>query len=106
MRTVPSQSVSCAAMSAMLAPPNTAAMDERGTDIRPHRSKHLCEELAQPFDVVITMCDNAAENCPEFLGPANVFIGALLTLRLFKAVNRLGLFAKYAMLSRSGFEKG
>jgi arsenate reductase (thioredoxin) len=47
-----------------------AAMDERGLDIRSHRSKHLGEFLAQPFDFVITVCDSAAENCPVFPGPA------------------------------------
>src|SRR5215208_1883633 len=47
-----------------------AAMDERGIDIRAQRSKHLNEYLAQPFDYVITVCDNAAETCPLFPGPA------------------------------------
>jgi arsenate reductase len=46
------------------------AMDERGVDIRAQRSKHLNEYLAQPFDYVITVCDNAAETCPLFPGPA------------------------------------
>src|SRR5918912_1297016 len=47
-----------------------AAMDERGIDIRSQRSKHLGEYLDQPFDYVITVCDNAAETCPLFPGPA------------------------------------
>ena len=47
-----------------------AAMDERGIDIRVQRSKHLNEYLDQPFDYVITVCDNAAETCPVFPGPA------------------------------------
>lgn len=46
------------------------AMDERGIDIRSHRSKHLNEFLNDPFDFVITVCDNAAESCPIFPGPA------------------------------------
>lgn len=45
-------------------------MDERGIDIRAHRSKHLNEFMTQPFDYVITVCDNAAESCPIFPGPA------------------------------------
>jgi arsenate reductase (thioredoxin) len=47
-----------------------AAMDERGIDIRSQRSKHLNDYLGQPFDFVITVCDNAAESCPLFPGPA------------------------------------
>lgn len=47
-----------------------AAMDQRGIDIRSQRSKHLNEYLAHPFDYVITVCDNAAETCPLFPGPA------------------------------------
>ena len=47
-----------------------AAMDERGIDMRSQRSKHLDEYRAQPFDYVITVCDNAAETCPLFPGPA------------------------------------
>lgn len=46
------------------------AMAERGIDISHHRSKHLSEFAGQPFDVVITVCDEAAEACPIFPGKA------------------------------------
>jgi arsenate reductase (thioredoxin) len=46
------------------------AMAERGIDISGQRSKHLDEFRAQPFDVVITVCDDAAEACPVFPGRA------------------------------------
>lgn len=46
------------------------AMGERGIDIAGNRSKHLNEFLDNPFDYVITVCDNAAETCPVFPGKA------------------------------------
>ena len=46
------------------------AMAERGIDISGQRSKHLSEYLSQPFDTVITVCDQAAETCPLFPGKA------------------------------------
>lgn len=45
-------------------------MAERGIDISHQRSKHLNEFLDQPFDVVLTVCDRAAETCPIFPGRA------------------------------------
>ncbi len=46
------------------------AMAERGIDIAGQRSKHLDEFLGTPFDVVLTVCDDAAESCPVFPGRA------------------------------------
>src|SRR5882724_4507649 len=46
------------------------AMRKRGVDISGQRSKHLNEYLEQPFDFVITVCDQAAETCPIFPGKA------------------------------------
>ena len=45
-------------------------MREIGSDISGHRSKSVAEFLGQEFDYVITVCDNAAENCPVFSGKA------------------------------------
>ena len=47
-----------------------AAMRDRGIDITGHSSDHLEQYLAQEFDYVITVCENAAESCPVFSGPA------------------------------------
>jgi arsenate reductase len=46
------------------------AMKEIGIDISNHRSKSLDEYLGENFDYIITVCDNAAENCPVFPGKA------------------------------------
>ena len=42
------------------------AMAEVGIDIATHESKTLDRFVDQPFDLVITACDEAAEACPVF----------------------------------------
>jgi arsenate reductase (thioredoxin) len=54
-------------------PQAIAALREFGIDISQHRSKSVNEFKGMPFDVVITVCDDAArsiaaENCPVWLG--------------------------------------
>lgn len=44
------------------------AMREIGIDISSHRSKSVDEFLGQSFDYVITVCDNANQQCPSFPG--------------------------------------
>jgi len=44
------------------------AMRELGTDISQYRSKSVNEFHDQPFDLVVTVCDNAREACPIFPG--------------------------------------
>jgi arsenate reductase len=44
------------------------AMKEIGIDISNHRSKSVDEFIRQPFDWVITVCDNANQHCPIFPG--------------------------------------
>ena len=46
-------------------------MAEVGIDISGHRSKSVEEFLGQRFDWVITVCDQARQNCPVFPGVAN-----------------------------------
>ena len=44
------------------------AMAEIGLDISGQRSKVLTEYLQEPFNYVITVCDQANESCPVFAG--------------------------------------
>lgn len=48
------------------------AMAELGIDISDGESKHVDAFRSVHFDVVITVCDDAAENCPVWLGPGRV----------------------------------
>ena len=43
-------------------------MNEVGIDISAQRSKPLEPFLKQPFDYLITLCDDAQESCPAFPG--------------------------------------
>ncbi len=47
-------------------PEAIAAMKELGIDISRHRSKSVNEFEGQSFDYVVTVCDNARDNCPVF----------------------------------------
>lgn len=49
-------------------PEAITAMRELGIDISGYRSKHVDEFDGQHFDYVITICDNAKESCPVFMG--------------------------------------
>jgi len=49
-----------------LHPNAVRVMERRGIDIGANRTKHLDEFGAQPFDIVITLCDRVREVCPEF----------------------------------------
>jgi arsenate reductase len=46
------------------------AMGEVGIDLGDQRPKSIERYLAERFDYVITVCDDAAEECPIFPGPA------------------------------------
>jgi len=45
-------------------------MREAGIDISQQRSKNASEYLGTHFPFIVTVCDNAKEHCPIFLGPA------------------------------------
>lgn len=44
------------------------AMAEVGVDIAGNKSEHIDQYINEPFDLVVTVCDNAADNCPTFPG--------------------------------------
>ena len=50
----------------LVRPEAIAVMKEIGIDISGHRSKSVGEFEGQPFDYVVTVCDNARDNCPVF----------------------------------------
>jgi arsenate reductase len=49
-------------------PEAIAAMAELGVDISHQESKTLDRYLGEPFDYVVTVCDEANEVCPFFPG--------------------------------------
>ena len=64
------------------------AMLEMGIDISHQRSKSVDDFAGQPFDYVITVCDNAREACPFFPGVGKAgFITALRTPPPYLRIN-------------------
>lgn len=51
-------------MAAGVNPRAVAVMQEAGIDISRQRSREIDPDLLRTMDVVITLCDNAAEACP------------------------------------------
>jgi arsenate reductase len=55
-----------------LDPRAVKVMAEAGVDISGQRSKTVADLEAREFDLVVTVCDAAAENCPVFPGRTRV----------------------------------
>ncbi|MDA3812539.1 MAG: arsenate reductase ArsC [Spirochaetaceae bacterium] len=55
-----------------LNPNAVKVMSEAGVDISDHKSKNALELKEIDFDIVITVCGHAHENCPIYLGKGNV----------------------------------
>jgi arsenate reductase (thioredoxin) len=53
-------------------PLSIRVMAELGIDIGGNRSKSVAEFRNEALDLVITVCDSAAENCPLWLGKEKV----------------------------------
>lgn len=54
-----------------LNPKAVQVMAEIGIDISQQHSKSVSEFQNETFDTVVTVCDNAKETCPLFLGNVN-----------------------------------
>ncbi|MGZ3778400.1 MAG: arsenate reductase ArsC [Mucilaginibacter sp.] len=54
-------------------PKAVQVMAEDHIDISKHTSNNVDEYISIPFDYIITVCDNANENCPYFPGKAKRF---------------------------------
>jgi arsenate reductase (thioredoxin) len=54
----------------LVRPEAIAVMREIGIDISGHRSKSVDEFAGQHFDCIVTVCDNARDQCPVFPGRA------------------------------------
>ena len=52
-------------MAAGVHPRAIAVMSESGIDISRQRSREIDPDLLRTMDIVITLCDNAAEACPR-----------------------------------------
>src|SRR5260370_8584375 len=57
-------------------PEAIAVMKELGIDISDHRSKHVDEFQAHPFNYFLTVCNNAKEICPFFPGDSKRLLRA------------------------------
>ena len=54
-------------------PKAISVMKEAGIDISENTSNNVNEYIDIDFDIIITVCDNAQENCPVFPGKALKF---------------------------------
>ena len=58
--------MSAGTVATQMRPLAVRAMDELGIDISSHESTNMARYVGEPFDYVITVCDEANEACPFF----------------------------------------
>jgi len=66
------QAFSAGVRSTRVNPRAITVMAELGIDISHHRSKSVDDLAGEQFDLVITVCDQAQEQCPLFPGETEV----------------------------------
>ena len=66
------QAFSAGVRPSLVNPRAIQVMAELGIDIRHHRSKSVDDLAGEQFDLVITVCDQAREQCPIFPGKTEV----------------------------------
>ncbi len=65
--------VSAGSRPAALVHPNAVrALGEVGIDIRDAQPKSADQFVTEPFDVVVTVCDSAAKDCPRWPGATRI----------------------------------
>jgi arsenate reductase len=64
------EAFSAGTVATAIRPETIQVMSELGMDLTGQRSKHLDEFVGRSFELVVTVCDEAAEACPTFPGAA------------------------------------
>ena len=64
------EAYSAGTVATRLRPEAVAVMRELGIDIAAQQSKTLTGYLGRPWDLVVTVCDQARESCPVIPGAA------------------------------------
>ncbi|RZM15540.1 MAG: arsenate reductase ArsC [Pedobacter sp.] len=67
-------------------------MAEDGVDISHHTSNHVDEYVSLPIDYVITVCDNAREECPYFPSTAQLIHHSFMDPSYAPEADRLAQF--------------
>lgn len=78
---------------------------EVGIDISDHRSKSVDEFAGQPFDCVITVCDNARESCPVFPGAGRLIHHSFPDPAAYTGCRQSAAFRQVRDLIRSWLEQ-
>ncbi len=88
-----------------LHPLSVEVLREVGIDISDHRSKSVDEFAGQPFDCVITVCDNARESCPVFPGAGRLIHHSFPDPAAYTGCRQSAAFRQVRDLIRSWLEQ-